>query len=135
MPPVRAGKGAEAERQKTSDGMAEKLPGLIEAECCRPDQQPLKDTSNPNSCGIASARMAVHPDRFTPGNAAITPNVFLQRRMSPTAQDPTDQGAPAAGTNAAPKKKSGQSKAQRDQPGTNTTGINLRRPTPQGENR
>ena len=40
-------KGAEAEQQKTSEGMAEKLPGLIVPNV-PPDQQPLKDNSNPN---------------------------------------------------------------------------------------
>jgi rod shape-determining protein MreC len=64
-------KGAEAEAlKKTSDGMAEKLPGLIDPNL-PPDQQPLNDTSNPNP--VSHPAQALHPDRFTPGNAA-TPN-------------------------------------------------------------
>lgn len=68
-------KGAEVEaaeqQKKTSEGMAEKLPGLIEPNL-PPDQQPLKDTSNPNP--VSHPAQAVHPDRFTPG-AAVTPAV------------------------------------------------------------
>jgi rod shape-determining protein MreC len=60
-------KGAEAEKQKTSEGMAEKLPGLIDPNL-PPDQQPLNDTSNPNP--VARPPVAIHPDRFTPVNAA-----------------------------------------------------------------
>ena len=62
-------KGAEAEQQKTSEGMAEKLPGLIDPNLPA-DQQPLKDTSNPGY--PPRPPMAIHPDRFTPGNA-VTP--------------------------------------------------------------
>lgn len=58
-------KGAEAEQQKTSEGMAEKLPGLIDPSLPQ-DQQPLKDTSNPNP--VSRPPMAIHPDRFTPNN-------------------------------------------------------------------
>lgn len=64
-------KGAEAEKQKTSEGMAEKLPGLIVPNV-PPDQQPLNDTSNPTP--VTRPPVALHPDRFTPGNAT-TPNV------------------------------------------------------------
>jgi rod shape-determining protein MreC len=64
-------KGAEAEQQKTSEGMAEKLPGLTEPNV-PPDQQPLKDTSNPTP--VSRPPVAIHPDRFTPGNAT-TPNL------------------------------------------------------------
>jgi rod shape-determining protein MreC len=63
-------KGAEAEQQKTSEGMAEKLPGLTVPNLPA-DQQPLNDTSNPGFPARPAA--AVHPDRFTPGNAT-TPN-------------------------------------------------------------
>ena len=60
-------KGAEVEKQKTSEGMAEKLPGLIDPNLPA-DQQPLNDTSNP---GFPSRPPApIHPDRFTPANAA-----------------------------------------------------------------
>ena len=60
-------KGAEAEKQKPSEGMAEKLPGLIDPNL-PPDQQPLNDTSNPNP--VTRPPVAIHPDRFTPVNAA-----------------------------------------------------------------
>jgi rod shape-determining protein MreC len=64
-------KGAEAQQQKTSEGMAEKLPGLIDPNLPS-DQQPMNDTSNPNP--VSKPPVAIHPDRFTPGSAA-TPNV------------------------------------------------------------
>ena len=51
--------------------MAEQLPGLIDPNL-PPDQQPLNDTSNPNP--VSRPPAALHPDRFTPGNAA-TPNL------------------------------------------------------------
>ncbi len=64
-------KGAEAEKQKTSEGMAEKLPGLIDPNLPA-DQQPLNDTSNP--APVSRPPVAVHPDRFTPGGA-VTPSL------------------------------------------------------------
>ena len=76
-------KGAEAEKQKTSEGMAEKLPGLIDPNL-PPDQQPLNDTSNPNP--VSRPPVAIHPDRFTPVNA------------------PPPAGATQDGGQAAPKK-------------------------------
>jgi len=91
-------KGAEAEKQKTSEGMAEKLPGLIDPNLPA-DQQPLKDTSNPNP--VSRPPVAVHPDRFTPGNA-VTTNL--------PATPETNQGAPAADSST-PKKKPGAPKA------------------------
>jgi rod shape-determining protein MreC len=102
-------KGAEAEQQKTSEGMAEKLPGLIVPNV-PPDQQPLKDTSNPTP--VTRPPVALHPDRFTPGNAT-TPNV-------PAAQE---SGAPAT-DQTAPKKKPAP-KAPANSPAA----------APQGENR
>jgi rod shape-determining protein MreC len=66
-------KGAEAaaikEQQKASEIMAERLPGLTDPNL-PPDQQPLLDNSNPNP--VAHPPLAIHPDRFTPGNA-VTP--------------------------------------------------------------
>jgi len=63
-------KGAEAaqikEQKKASEIMAERLPGLIDPNL-PPDQQPLHDNSNPNP--VAHPPQALHPDRFTPGNA------------------------------------------------------------------
>jgi rod shape-determining protein MreC len=105
-------KGAEAERQKTSEGMAEKLPGLIEPNVPA-DQQPLKDTSNPNP--VSKPPMAVHPDRFTPGSA-VTPNLPSTPASS--------QGAPAADASAAAKKKPAPKAPATTPPAT-----------PQGENR
>ena len=73
-------KGAEAEalQRKASDGMAEKLPGLLDPNLPA-DQQPLYDTSNPNP--VSHPAQALHPDRFTPGNAATpgaTPNQGIE---------------------------------------------------------
>jgi rod shape-determining protein MreC len=115
-------KGAEAERQKTSEGMAEKLPGLIDPNLPA-DQQPLKDTSNPNP--VSRPPMAVHPDRFTPGSA-ITPNV-------PATQD-GNQGAPAAAPNAPPKKKPTPPKPPETSPGP-TPPATTQPAAPQGDNR
>ncbi|MGA8088568.1 MAG: rod shape-determining protein MreC [Terracidiphilus sp.] len=102
-------KGSETEQQKASDGMAEKLPGLIVPNV-PPDQQPLNDTSNPNP--VTRPPMAIHPDRFTPGNA-VTPNLPA-----------TPDGAPAA-DGSAPRKK----------PATKTPDSNPPPAPPQGENR
>jgi rod shape-determining protein MreC len=85
-------KGAEAAEQKTSEGMAEKLPGLIDPNV-PPDQQLLNDTSNPNP--VSRPPVALHPDRFTPASAA-----------TPAAAATTDAGqaAPARPPAAAKKK-------------------------------
>ena len=57
-------KGAEAEEEnaqkKASQIMAERLPGLIDPSL-PPDQQPLNDTSNPNSGGAPAAAAAPGP--------------------------------------------------------------------------
>ena len=67
-------KGAEAaaieQQKKTSEGMAEKLPGLIDPKL-PPDQQPLNDTSNPNP--VTHPPLPLHPDRFSPGSAVTPP--------------------------------------------------------------
>ena len=64
-------KGPEAaainEQKKASEIMAERLPGLIDPNL-PPDQQPLHDSSNPNS--VAHPPQALHPDRFSPGSSA-----------------------------------------------------------------
>ncbi len=108
-------KGAEAEKQKTSEGMAEKLPGLIDPSL-PPDQQPLKDTSNPNP--VSRPPVALHPDRFTPGSA-VTPNL-------PATPD-GGQGMPTADPSAPPKKKPA--------PKTPQSSPTSPKTTPQGENR
>ena len=97
-------KGAEAAEQKTSEGMAEKLPGLIEPNLPA-DQQPLNDTSNPNP--VSRPPVAVHPDRFTPGSGTApagaatpdngqaapgTPPGAAKKKPAPPA---TDQSNPA----------------------------------------
>jgi rod shape-determining protein MreC len=83
-------KGAEADQQKTSDGMAEKLPGLIVPNVPA-DQQPLNDTSNPTP--VSKPPLALHPDRFTP-QGGTTPNA-----------SGTPQGTPAVDGGGPPKKK------------------------------
>jgi rod shape-determining protein MreC len=93
-------KGAEAEKQKTSEGMAEKLPGLIVPNV-PPDQQPLNDTSNPTP--VSRPPVALRPDRFTPGNAT-TPNLGTtpERSLSAPANDqstPKKKPAPKAPEN------------------------------------
>lgn len=110
-------KGAEAEQQKTSDGMAEKLPGLLVPNVPS-DQQPLNDTSNPNP--VSRPPMAIHPDRFTPGNA-------------PT---PVPEGASGESTEAPAaspaKKKPATPKPQANQPNSKPAPAQA---APQGENR
>jgi hypothetical protein len=85
--------------------MAEKLPGLIDPNLPA-DQQPLKDTSNPNP--VSRPPVAVHPDRFTPGNA-VTPN-------APAIPD-NNQGAPSPDSSI-PKKKQAAPKAPERSPST-----------------
>jgi rod shape-determining protein MreC len=64
-------KGAEVEQQldeaqkKAAEIMAERLPGLIDPNLPA-DQQPLKDSSNPNP--VTHPPLPLHPDRFTPGS-------------------------------------------------------------------
>ena len=102
-------KGAEAaailkqemEQKKASDIMAERLPGLLDPNL-PPDQQPLHDSSNPNS--VAHPPQALHPDRFSPeangGPAAPTiPDAQTQREteqsVSPSPAKPAQTGKPA----------------------------------------
>jgi rod shape-determining protein MreC len=106
-------KGSEAEQQKASDGMAEKLPGLIVPNV-PPDQQPLKDTSNPTP--VSKPPVAIHPDRFTPGNA-VTPNLPAT----------IPNGAPATDGSGSPTKKTA--------PKAPDSHSNATPATPQGENR
>jgi rod shape-determining protein MreC len=94
-------KGAEAatvkEQKKASDIMAERLPGLIDPNL-PPDQQPLHDTSNPNP--VAHPPVALHPDRFTPGNAPGTAS-----DAKPGAEpDATTPSKPDSATPPSPKK-------------------------------
>ncbi len=86
-------KGAEAEaiaqQKKASEGMSEKLPGLIDPNL-PPDQQPLNDTSNPNP--VAHPPQALHPDRFTPGNAVTPPSGQGQRVVEGATAPNPNQG-------------------------------------------
>jgi len=88
-------KGAEAQKQKTSEGMAEKLPGLVDPNLPA-DQQPLNDTSNPNP--VSRPPVAIHPDRFTPANvtppAGATPTSGQAAPKKPETSKPA-QGNPA----------------------------------------
>jgi hypothetical protein len=105
-------KSSETDQRKTSDGMAEKLPGLIVPNVPT-DQQPLNDTSNPTP--VSKPPVAIHPDRFTPGNG-VTPN-----------QPATTEGAAAAdgsGPGKKPAPKAPNSKPNATPPAS-----------PQGENR
>ncbi|MBS1801767.1 MAG: rod shape-determining protein MreC [Acidobacteria bacterium] len=85
-------KGAEAEKQKTSEGMAEKLPGLIDPNLPA-DQQPLNDTSNP---GFPTRPQApLHPDRFTPTDAAPSAGAAQgSGQAQPKKPEPTKPAAP-----------------------------------------
>jgi rod shape-determining protein MreC len=58
-----------AEQKKAAAIMAERLPGLIDPNL-PPDQQPLRDSSNPNP--VARPPQAVKADRFTPGGMPQT---------------------------------------------------------------
>jgi len=96
-------KGAEAEalKKKASDGMAEKLPGLIDPNL-PPDQQPLNDTSNPNP--VSHPAQPLHPDRFTPGNAATpdTAQTGTPGPDSPAKKTPATTPNSSNPTNATP---------------------------------
>ena len=88
-------KGAEAaEQQKTSEGMAEKLPGLLQPNVPA-DQQPLNDTSNPNP--VSKPPLAIHPDRFTPGNVT-TPAVGSAAEGADGASADSPRKKPASST-------------------------------------
>jgi rod shape-determining protein MreC len=89
---------AAAAQKKASDGMAEKLPGLIDPNL-PPNQQPLNDSSNPNP--VSRPPQALHPDRFTPG-AATTPNVDQHN----------PEAVPAPPPSVTPKKKTPSNKPQ-----------------------
>lgn len=93
-------KGAEAEQDKTSEGMAEKLPGLMLPNTPA-DQQPLNDTSNP---GYPSRPpKAIHPDRFTPeGSATPSGSTGDQTQETPAAAPAVPKRKPAAAPPATP---------------------------------
>jgi rod shape-determining protein MreC len=111
-------KGAEADQEKTSEGMAEKLPGLLLPNLPA-DQQPLNDTSNPNPAPRPT--QAIHPDRFTPGDA-VTP-----------AGTTTDTQRPTAADSAASTKKPATANPTTNQP--SETKQPVPSTAPQGENR
>jgi rod shape-determining protein MreC len=97
-------KGAEAaanlkqqqDQQKASEIMAERLPGLIDPNL-PPDQQPLRDDSNPNP--VAHPPLALHPDRFTPaggGGSEASPAGGTSPAAGPDAGPGQDGQGPAA---------------------------------------
>jgi rod shape-determining protein MreC len=95
-------KGAEVEQekaQKASEIMAERLPGLIVPNV-PPDQQPLKDDSNPNP--VARPVPALHPDRFTPdttpNSGAPVPGADASSPNQPEATSPSSSETPKSGT-------------------------------------
>jgi rod shape-determining protein MreC len=67
---------------KASEVMAEKLPGLIDPNL-PPDQQPLKDSSNPNPA--PPPPQPLHADEFSPG-AATTPGSKTDTEPAPNPQ-------------------------------------------------
>ncbi len=94
---LKGDEAAAAAQKKASEGMAEKLPGLIDPNLPA-DDQPLNDTSNPNP--VAHPPQPLHPDRFTPGSA-VTPNA-----ATPNVERQTPEVAPRTPPPiAAPKKK------------------------------
>ncbi len=86
-----AEKGADAQaikdQLKASQIMAEHLPGLMVPNL-PPDQQPLNDTSNPPL--VTPPPQALHPDRFTPGNAPGPPG-DASGTTSPVTTSPGEQ--------------------------------------------
>jgi rod shape-determining protein MreC len=90
-------KGAEAEaikeQKKASEIMAERLPGLTDPNL-PPEQQPLLDSSNPNS--VAHPPVALHPDRFTPGGAAGIQPAATDATKPETRSKPTQAKETAA---------------------------------------
>jgi rod shape-determining protein MreC len=84
-------KGAEAAQQKTSDGMAEKLPGLIDPKL-PPDEQLLNDSSNP--VPVAHPPQPIHPDRFTPGTPPPSaPASAVDGQGAPASKKPKTTGS------------------------------------------
>jgi rod shape-determining protein MreC len=96
-------KGAEAaalaEQKKASTIMAERLPGLVDPNLPA-DQQPLNDNSLPNP--VSRPPVALHPDRFTPGNAA-TPVIDSKPAGEDSAAPKPEAPKPAAPKPAAPR--------------------------------
>jgi rod shape-determining protein MreC len=95
-----AEKGADAQaikdQLKASQIMAEHLPGLIDPNL-PPDQQPLKDNSNPAL--VKPPPQPLHPDRFTPGNAPMPAGAETTGSSAATsAGAPGEQQKPATPT-------------------------------------
>lgn len=114
-------KGSEAaainEQKKAAEIMAERLPGLIDPKL-PPDQQPLLDSSNPTI--VAHPPQAIHPDRFTPGNA-LTPasdsSTGVVSGSTPDAGVTAPGAAPKPPTPKKPAQSSPQPKPQTTPPG------------------
>ncbi len=80
---------------KASEIMAEKLPGLIDPNL-PPDQQPLHDTSNPNT--VPRPPQPLHPDEFSPG-AGTTPEPGTDTEPAPKPQTKKPAAPHATGGN------------------------------------
>jgi len=97
-------KGPEVEQvkaqKKAAEIMAERLPTLTDPNL-PPDQQPLHNATLPTP--VAHVPQALHPDRFTPGNA-VTPDLSDPKEEiapeTPAAAKP--QGQKAGGGKATP---------------------------------
>jgi rod shape-determining protein MreC len=63
------------EQKKAAEIMAERLPALTDPNL-PPDQQPLHETAPPTI--LTHAPQAIHPDRFTPGNATTPDGLAVQ---------------------------------------------------------
>lgn len=97
-------KGAEAaealEKKKAAEIMAERLPGLIDPNLPA-DQQPLHETSNPSP--VIRPPLPLHPDRFTPGAAAGSPDSGVAPSEStPETPAPTKPRSTESGSGKAP---------------------------------
>jgi rod shape-determining protein MreC len=109
-------KGPEAaainEQRRAAQVMAERLPGLTDPSL-PPEQQPLLDTSNPNSA--APPPRALHPDRFTPGTAP--PPAADDKQSTPAREKEASapNGSPAKPA-AGPASKAGHAKVPRGNP-------------------
>jgi rod shape-determining protein MreC len=125
-------KGSEAaavkEQKKASEIMAERLPGLTDPSLPA-DQQPLHDSSNPTP--VAHPPQALHPDRFTPGNALDatpekTPDASIPVAPAPGAQPmpqkpATKPGGGPSATTVKPAQKSAEPKGTGPRPSKTQT--------------
>lgn len=127
--------GIKAEQQKkASEILAERLPGLLDPNLPA-DQQPLHDTSNPNS--VSRPPQAIHPDRFTPGttpqNGGAVPGVASspdRPARGGTAQ--STSGEVKSGADKTGDGKTGAEKTGAEKSGADKSGSQPPRPSPPG---